>query len=60
MNILITGGASGLGEAITKKLAKDINNNVYFTYFKSETNAKKIKFDFSNAFPIKCDFKDLS
>jgi NAD(P)-dependent dehydrogenase (short-subunit alcohol dehydrogenase family) len=58
MNILITGGASGLGEAITKNLAKNINNNVYFTYTNSETNAKKIEFDFSNTFPIKCDFKD--
>lgn len=57
MNVLITGGASGLGEAITKNLAKDINNNIYFTYTNSETNAKKIKFDFSNTFPIKCDFK---
>ena len=34
-NILITGGASGLGEAITLKLASDSSNKVFFTYFKS-------------------------
>ena len=58
MNILITGGASGLGEAITRILAKDIRNKVYFTFTNSEFNAKKIELDFSNAFSIKCDFKD--
>jgi NAD(P)-dependent dehydrogenase (short-subunit alcohol dehydrogenase family) len=58
MNILITGGASGLGEAITRILAKDTNNKVYFTYSNSELNARKIESDFSNAYSIKCDFKD--
>jgi 3-oxoacyl-[acyl-carrier protein] reductase len=58
MIILITGGASGLGEAITRKAAQDLNNEVYFTYSKSETNAKKIASDYSNAFSIKCDFKN--
>lgn len=57
MNILITGGGSGLGEAITRVLAKDALNNVYFTYSNSEQNAKKIKSDLSNTIPIKCDFK---
>lgn len=58
MNILITGGASGLGESITRILAKDINNKVYFTYSNSEENAKKIEFDYKNVISIKCDFKD--
>jgi 3-oxoacyl-[acyl-carrier protein] reductase len=58
MNILITGGASGLGEAITRILAKDANNIVYFTYSNSEFNARKIESDFGNAYSIKCDFKD--
>jgi 3-oxoacyl-[acyl-carrier protein] reductase len=60
MNILITGGASGLGEAITKAFAKDQANSVYFTFSKSAENAKKIEAGFTNAFPIKCDFKDPS
>jgi 3-oxoacyl-[acyl-carrier protein] reductase len=55
MNILITGGASGLGEAITRKIAKNVTK-VYFTYSKSADNAKKIETDHPNAFSIKCDF----
>jgi len=58
MNILITGGASGLGEAITRILARDSKNIVYFTYASSELNAKKIESVFSNAVSIKCDFRD--
>ena len=46
MNILITGGGSGLGEAITRNLAKDLKNTIYFTYSNSELSAKKIVMDF--------------
>lgn len=60
MNILITGGASGLGEAITRILAKDTKNTIYFTYSNSELNAKKIESDLSNALSFKCDFKNSS
>jgi 3-oxoacyl-[acyl-carrier protein] reductase len=56
MNILITGGASGLGEAITRQLAKDLNNTIYFTFSKSAANAKKIEIDCANCISIKCDF----
>jgi len=56
MNILITGGASGLGEAITRKLAQDPNNIIYFTFSKSGENAKRIKSALTNTIPIKCDF----
>lgn len=58
MNILITGGASGLGEAITRILANDVNNKIYFTFSNSAANAKKIESDFSNAFSVNCNFKD--
>jgi 3-oxoacyl-[acyl-carrier protein] reductase len=56
MNILITGGASGLGEAITRLLAKDNQNKIFFTYSKSIESAKKIEFDYINTKSIKCDF----
>lgn len=59
MNILITGGASGLGEAITRKLANDNTNTVYFTYYNSSSNVKKIESEFQNTKGIKCNFKDL-
>ncbi|MES2377559.1 MAG: SDR family oxidoreductase [Bacteroidota bacterium] len=58
MNILITGGASGLGEAITRRSALAVNNNVYFTYSQSLTNAQQIEADYPNTTAIKCDFKD--
>jgi NAD(P)-dependent dehydrogenase (short-subunit alcohol dehydrogenase family) len=58
MNILVTGGASGLGGAVTKILAKDSNNNVYFSYKNSYVEAKKIEAEFSNAIAIPCDFGD--
>ena len=32
MKILITGGASGLGETVTSKLAENKDNFIYFTY----------------------------
>ena len=58
MNILITGGASGLGEAITKLLAKN-GNTVFFTYKNSAINAKKIEREFSNTTSIKPVVGDL-
>jgi len=60
MNILITGGASGLGEAITRILAKDSKNTIFFTYSNSNLNAKAIEMDFSNSISIKCNFKNES
>ena len=60
MNILITGGASGLGKAIAETLAADKKNTVYFTYSKSEEKAKKVKANFENTISIKCDFSEPS
>ena len=60
MNILITGGASGLGKAITEILAENKNNTVYFTYSKSEEKAKKLTSIFKNTVSIKCDFSESS
>jgi NAD(P)-dependent dehydrogenase (short-subunit alcohol dehydrogenase family) len=58
MNVLITGGASGLGESITRELAKDQNNNVYFTFNQSFDKAKEIEGQFSNAIGVNCNFGD--
>ena len=60
MNILITGGASGLGKAITETLAENNHNTVYFTFSKSEEKANKIKTIFKNTISIKCDFSEPS
>lgn len=58
MNILLTGGASGLGEAITRDLAKDTACFVNFTYCKSSVNALKIESEFKNTKGHYCDFSD--
>ena len=58
MNILVTGGASGLGEAITRKLAKNKENIIYFTYSKSEEKASILTSEFTNTISVKCDFKN--
>jgi NAD(P)-dependent dehydrogenase (short-subunit alcohol dehydrogenase family) len=60
MNILITGGASGLGKSITETFAKNRNNTVYFTFSKSEEKAKKINTLFENTVSIKCNFSEPS
>ncbi len=59
MNVLITGGSSGLGEAITRILAKDPNNQVYFTYNSSLSNVEKLEYELKNTKGIKCNFKNL-
>lgn len=59
MNILITGGASGLGEAITRNLASG-KNKVYFTYCSSLFKAGELEKEFSNTKGIHCDFSDES
>ncbi len=60
MTILITGGASGLGEAITRKLAENAANQVFFTYAKSAGKAKIIEGEFPNCKGIHCDFTDAA
>lgn len=57
MNILITGGASGLGKAITKLLATN-ENKVVFTYNSSIEKAKEIEAEFPSTIAIQCDFRN--
>lgn len=59
MNILVTGGASGLGEAITRKLSENSGFRVYFTYASSVDQARHIESEYTNATAIKCDFRNL-
>jgi 3-oxoacyl-[acyl-carrier protein] reductase len=56
MNVLITGGASGLGEAMTRKLARNKEDRIFFTYKGSVSRATSLQTEFSNAKAIQCDF----
>ncbi len=57
MNILVTGGVSGLGKAISEKLAKEYpESTVYATYFSSSTAAQNLEQSYSNIKTIQCDF----
>ena len=58
MNILITGGASGLGEAVTRNLAECESNKIYFTFCKSSVKAEELEIEFSNVKSIFCDFEN--
>jgi NAD(P)-dependent dehydrogenase (short-subunit alcohol dehydrogenase family) len=58
MNILITGGASGLGESVTRKLAASKTGKVYFSYNRSAEKARTIESEYGNAVGLKCDFTD--
>ena len=60
MNILITGGASGVGEAITRRLAGTGANVIWFSYYSSEAKARELEQAFPNAHAIRCDFKDTT
>lgn len=60
--VLITGGANGLGENLTRNFAKE-NYDVYLTYNESIENAKKIKEDLEKEYQvnieiIKCNLKE--
>ena len=54
-NILITGGSSGIGEALVKESLKQ-NFRVFFTYLHNEKSAKNlVKKNKKNCYAIKAD-----
>lgn len=56
MNILITGGSSGLGKSIVIALSNYSENVIYFTYNMHSEEAENIVNEKKNVFAIKCDF----
>jgi 3-oxoacyl-[acyl-carrier protein] reductase len=58
MNILITGGASGLGAAVTRVLSAESAHRVWFTFNESACQAKEIEEQYKNSSGLKCNFID--
>lgn len=56
MNILVTGGSSGLGKSIVSALSGNHENRVFFTYNRHESEAKAIADEYPNVTAIKCGF----
>lgn len=56
--ILITGGASGLGKAMTCYLSENKHNTIYFTFNNSIEYAKEIEAKYTNTTSIKVDFEN--
>lgn len=55
MNILVTGGGSGLGEAIVRRCSSNQNDKIYFTFNHSKENAQSMGNDLG-VYPLHCDF----
>lgn len=60
MKILVTGGASGLGAAITRRLASAPERQIYFSYCRSADKAAALQAEYPNVQGICCDFRDSS
>lgn len=60
MNILITGGSSGLGKAIVDKLCQESNNKIYFTYNRNFEIANQLENTYSNSKGINVDLTSIN
>jgi len=59
MNILITGGSSGLGAAITSLCCRVFADaHVFFSYHSSQRAAEEIEIEYANAKKVNCNFKN--
>lgn len=56
MNILVTGGSSGLGKAIVNTLSSSPENKVFFTYNRQHYEEETTILGKKNVHAVKCDF----
>lgn len=59
MNILITGGSSGLGRCVVEMCSSNYENKVYFTYCHKKDAADEIENKYSNSKGYKVDFSNI-
>ena len=57
MNVIVTGGSSGLGKAIVEQTSSKADS-VLFTYRTHEDLAKKMESEYSNTRALFCDFEN--
>jgi len=60
MNILLTGGTSGLGKNLVNLLAKESENTVLFTYCHNKQAAEELVLTYSNVRPYHVDYTDMN
>lgn len=58
MNIIITGGSSGLGKALVEVCAASGKDQVMFTYFQHEDEANALAGRFANVTAVQVNFSD--
>ncbi|SEV81400.1 3-oxoacyl-[acyl-carrier protein] reductase [Prevotella sp. khp7] len=58
MNILITGGSTGLGKALVERCAADASHNIIFTYCRHEADAQALADSYKNVKAVQVDFCD--
>jgi NAD(P)-dependent dehydrogenase (short-subunit alcohol dehydrogenase family) len=58
MNVLVTGGSGGLGEAIVRRLAARPDTHVHFTYCTRRDAAARIAAECPTTTAWPCDFRD--
>ena len=58
MNIIITGGSSGLGKALVEACAASAGHQVLFTYCRHEDEAQALAGQYANVRAVQVDFTD--
>lgn len=59
MNILITGGTSGLGRAVTEKCTLQVGHHVYFTYSHNVSEAERLEEQYDNVTGVALNFDEV-
>ena len=59
MNILITGGTSGLGKSVVEMLSQNKENSIWFTYVNNKQVASELEKQHDNVFGFEVDFCDM-